>query len=61
MQFIDLRSRLFQNLLAGCGYLVDPSPAASNILQLRSQQAGAFQTVEERVESAGTDAVPVVP
>ena len=60
MQFIDLQSRFFQCFPSIRGDLIDPSPASSNVLQLRAQESAAFQSVKQRIERSRTDAISVV-
>lgn len=60
VKFIDLHSGPIQSLLAGSRDPVDPTAVSSDILEDRLQETAAFQSMQKRVESAGTDAIPVV-
>jgi hypothetical protein len=60
MQFIDLCPGLVESLFARSSDLVNPSLASSNILEDGLQQAAALQAMQERVERARPDTIPVM-
>jgi len=45
---------------AAGGNAVKPAPAATGYIGDRFQEAGAFETMEQRVEGTGTDPIAVV-
>ena len=60
VQFIDLRSRLIQSLLAGRRDLVDPATVPPNISDDRLQQAAALETMQKGVKSSRPDTITVM-
>ena len=60
VQFIDLRSRLIQSLLAGRRDCVDPATMPPNISDDRLQQAAALETMQKGVKSSRPDTITVM-
>lgn len=60
VKFIDLDSGPIQSLLPRSRNLVDPATVSSDIFEDRLQEAAAFQSMQEGVERARTDAIPVM-
>jgi hypothetical protein len=61
MQLINLCFGSFESFLANGGNFVNPSLTSSDIFEDRFQQAAALQTMQERVERAGANTIPVMP
>ena len=60
VQFVDFFSGLVQCFPARGGDRVDPSLAPSHLVEGRLQQAAAFQSVQEGIESSRADTIPVM-
>jgi len=60
VKLVDFGCDFFQGFSACGSDLVDTPPVATNLVEARLEQTGPFQSVQERVESAGTDAITVV-
>lgn len=60
MELVDLEAGAGEGFAAGGGDGVEAALAAGDVAQAGFEQAAALETVEERVECSGTDAVVVV-
>lgn len=60
VQLVDFQACFVESLFAGSGDFVESPLGSSGGVGLRFQQAGFFQSVQQRVESARADAVTVV-
>lgn len=59
MQLIYLCLGLFESFLANGRNPINSSLASTDILQNRPQQAAALEAMEERIERAGANTIPV--
>ena len=59
MQFIDHCFGLLESFLANGRNPINSSLTSTDILQNRLQHAVALEAMQERIERAGADAIPV--
>ncbi len=60
VQFVHFWSGFFERSFSGGCNPIEPSLAALNSIQGRAQKARSLQSVQKRIERAGTDAVAMV-
>ena len=60
MELVDLGAGAGESFAAGGGDGVEAAAAAGDVAEGGLEEAGALETVQERVEGSGADAVSVV-
>lgn len=60
VEFVDFGFDFVESLSAGGRDAVEAATVAANFIQAGLEQAGALQSVKQRVKGAGTDAVAVM-
>jgi hypothetical protein len=60
MQFIHLSFRTFKSFLPGGSYLVNTPFASLDYLQIGSEQAGAFHSMQQWIERAWSNPIAMV-